>query len=204
MIKRATASYFTFLHREVLFWSSISLTQSYNVISPVTNLELLNAATSVFGWDVKLKSWLFVVIGKSMALLLKSRGVTPVSWLNSLHLPLSIMSSQSSPSTELALSLSLYSPYSWCVVKHWPRYPVAFITSWMLHSGGGAERPPHPSWLWSVLGVWPYTMNALYKYTLHYMRNSSHQLAVPVCCMHVHMDGSLWDKKSSVTVAQEI
>ncbi len=46
-----------------------------------------------FGWDVKLKSWLAVVIKNPMALLVKSKGVTPVSWPNSLHWPLSIMAS---------------------------------------------------------------------------------------------------------------
>ncbi len=46
-----------------------------------------------FGWDIKPRSWLSVVIKNPMALLVKSRGVTPVSWPNSPHWPLSIMAS---------------------------------------------------------------------------------------------------------------
>ncbi len=46
-----------------------------------------------FGWDVKPRSWLSVVIKNPMALPVKSRGVTPVPWPNSLHWPLSIMAS---------------------------------------------------------------------------------------------------------------
>ncbi len=46
-----------------------------------------------FGWDVKPRSWLSVVIKNPRALLVKSRGVTPVSWPNSHHWPLSIMAS---------------------------------------------------------------------------------------------------------------
>ncbi len=39
-----------------------------------------------FGWDVKLRSWLSVVIKNPMALLVKSRGVTPVwSWCKKLE-----------------------------------------------------------------------------------------------------------------------
>ncbi len=37
--------------------------------------------------------WLSVVIKNPMALLVKSRGVTPVSWPNAHHWPLSIMAS---------------------------------------------------------------------------------------------------------------
>ncbi len=46
-----------------------------------------------FGWDVKPRSWLSVVIKNPMALLVKNRGVTAVSWPNSHHWPLSIMAS---------------------------------------------------------------------------------------------------------------
>ncbi len=42
---------------------------------------------SVFGWDVKPRSWLSVVIKNPMALLVKSRGVTPVSWPNTTTSP---------------------------------------------------------------------------------------------------------------------
>lgn len=50
-----------------------------------------------------------------MAFLVKSRGVTPVSWPNFFHRPLPIMASHSS--TELTPQLSLHSIYSWCVIS---------------------------------------------------------------------------------------
>ncbi len=42
------------------------------------------------GWDVKPRSWLSVVIKNPMAILVKSMGVTPVSWPNSHHWHVSI------------------------------------------------------------------------------------------------------------------
>ncbi len=64
---------------------------SYFTLFPQATLGI--ALYISFGWDVKPSSWLSVVIKNPMALLVKSRGVTPVSWSNSLHWPLSIMAS---------------------------------------------------------------------------------------------------------------
>ncbi len=72
----------------------------FNILrSQTATLTLLLCLSSTvldypsFGWDVKPRSWLSVVIKNPMALLVKSRGVTPVSWPNSHHWPLSIMAS---------------------------------------------------------------------------------------------------------------
>ncbi len=60
--------------------------------APVTGTLYCQKGLS-FGRAVKPRSWLSEVIKNPMALLVKSRGVTPVSWQNSLHWPLSIMAS---------------------------------------------------------------------------------------------------------------
>ncbi len=125
-----------------------------------------------FGWDVKPRSWLSVVIKNPMALLVKSRGVSRCtgqipttgscqSWPpNNPHPRDWLYDSLSSPSV---------ADVWWA---HWRRCPVAAVASskWMLHTGGGwGETPPPPppththTWLQRALGVWQYTIKRYYK-----------------------------------------
>ncbi len=121
-----------------------------------------------FEWDVKPRSWISVVIKNPMALLVKSRGVTPVSWPNSNHGPC-----QSWPPNNLHPLDWLYDSLSSPPVAgvwwaHWRRCPVAAITSskWMLHTGGGwGETPPHM--IVKCFGCTTIHNKALYKCIIH-------------------------------------
>ncbi len=97
-----------------------------------------------FGWDVKPRSWLTVVIKNLMSLLIKSRGVTPVLAkfppLASDHNGLLIIP------IHLIGSMNLSPPAAGVWWAHWRHCPVAAVASskWMLHTGGGwGETPPH-------------------------------------------------------------
>ncbi len=86
-----------------------------------------------------------MVIKNPMTLIVKSRGVTPVSWPNSLHtgpfnqglliIPIHLIGSMSLSSPPVA-------GVWWA---HWRRCPVAAVASskWMLHTGGGWGETPH-------------------------------------------------------------
>ncbi len=103
----------------------------------------MSKKTPSFGWDVKPRSWLSVVIKNPTALLVKSRGVTTAtiattgpcqSWPpNNPH-----------PLDWLYLSLSS-PPVADVWWAHWRRCPVAAVASskWMLHTGGGWGETPH-------------------------------------------------------------
>ncbi len=100
-----------------------------------------------FEWDVKPRSWLSVVIKNPMSLLIKSRGITPVSWPNSLHWP----PYNPHPLDWLCDSLS-FPPVAGVWWAHCCRCPVAAFASskWMLHTGAGwGETPPPPLWVYS-------------------------------------------------------
>ncbi len=102
-----------------------------------------------FGWDVKPRSWLSVVIKNPMALLVKSRGVTPVSWLKFPPLALVYHGHPIIPIPLIGSILTLSSPLVAGVWwAHWHRCPVAAVASskWMLHIGGGWGEIP-PIWL---------------------------------------------------------
>ncbi len=102
-----------------------------------------------FGWDIKPRSLkISVVIKNSVALVIKSRVVTPVFWCSK-FLPLALVNHGLLITLiHLFGSISLSSPPVagvWWVF--WRRYPVAAIASskWMLHTGGGwGETPPPP------------------------------------------------------------
>ncbi len=80
-----------------------------------------------------------VVIKNPMTLIVKSRGLTPVSWPNFNHGLLIIP-------IHLIGSISLSSPpVAGVWWAHWRRCTVAAVASskWMLHTGGGwGETPP--------------------------------------------------------------
>ncbi len=116
-----------------------------------------------FGWDIKPRSWLSVVIKNPMALLVKSRGVTLVSGQIPTTGPCqSWPPNNPHPLDWLYLSLSS-PPVAGVWWAHWRLCPVAAVASskWMLHTGGGwGETPPHDC---KALWVYNNTQKALYK-----------------------------------------
>ncbi len=139
-----------------------------------------SSPSTSFGWDVKPRSWLSVVIKNPMALLVKSRGVTPVSWPNSTGPCKSWPPNNPHPLDWLYDSL--LSTCSWCVVSalaplscgsrriiqvdaaHW----------WWLRR----DPPPHDC---KVLWVYSNTQKALYKCIIHsFIQCSSSQRACTV------------------------
>ncbi len=94
-----------------------------------------------------------------MALLVKSRGVTLVSWPNSRHWLLSIMASTNPHPLDWALWLSLLSTCSWCVVSAY-----TWLTLWLsllstcelvcgdrIHVTGSMTLSPPPPVGWCVV-----------------------------------------------------
>ncbi len=103
-------------------------------------LTLLEQAPS-FGWDVKPRSWLSVVIKNPMALLVKSRGVTPVSWQNSPAGPCQSWPPNNPHLLDWLIDSLSYPPVAgvWWVVLWQPsHHPSGCCTLVVVE-----ERPPH-------------------------------------------------------------
>ncbi len=107
-----------------------------------------------FGWDVKPRSWLSVVIKNPMALLVQAK-FPPLALVNHglLIIPIHLIGS-------ISLSSPPVAGVWWA---HWRLCPVAAVASskWMLHTGGGwGETPPH-----DCKAPWVYnnTQKVLYK-----------------------------------------
>ncbi len=121
-----------------------------------------------FGWDVKPRSWLSVVIKNPMALLVKSRGVTPVSWPNSLHWPCQSWPPNNPHPLDWLYDSPSSPPVAGVWWAHWRLCPVAAVASsrWMLHTGGGwGETPPHM--IVKRFGCTAIHKKALYKCIIH-------------------------------------
>ncbi len=124
-----------------------------------------------FGWDVKPRSWLSVVIKNPMALLVKSRGVTPVSWPSTLHWPLSII--------HLIGSISLSSPpVAGVWWAHWRHCPVAVVAS-------SRRDPPPPHMIVKCFGCTTIHNKALYNCIIHSFIHPFQ--GTQPCCKHALM-----------------
>ncbi len=121
-----------------------------------------------FRWDVKPRSWLYVVIKNPMALFTRRVGVWP-------RCPGQIPSTgpcqlwpPNNPHPLDWLYDSLSSPPVAGVWRaHWHRFPVAAIASskWMLHTVVFEERPPHM--IVKCFGCTTIHNKALYKCIIH-------------------------------------
>ncbi len=122
-----------------------------------------------FGWDVKPRSWLFVVIKNPRMSFEKSRGVTSASWPN---LPIGLWPSwpPNHPHILIGFIHSVSSPPVagvWWAFWH----TMAAVTSsrWMLHTGGGrGDTPSQCRALWVLRKAekrYINVMNYYYYYT---------------------------------------
>ncbi len=109
-----------------------------------------------FGWDVKPRSWLSVVIKNPMSLIVKSvlAKFPPLALVNH-GLPIIPI--------HLIGSISLSSPpVAGVWWAHWRRCAVAAVASskWMLHTGGGWRETPS----YDCKALWVYSNTQLKRY----------------------------------------